>query len=72
LDRFGEHGIPTLSEAMEIPARTWENFEAGVQASGRAVLQFIEISGADPHWLLTGEGGRDRARSEGSLRRSES
>jgi hypothetical protein len=70
LDRFGEHGIPTLSKAMEIPARTWENFEAGVQVPGWAILQFIEICGVDPHWLLTGEGERYRVRSEVTLQRS--
>jgi hypothetical protein len=69
LDRFGEHGIRTLSEAMEISAQTWENFEVGVQIPGWAILRFIEISGVDPHWLLTGEGERYIARSEGSRRR---
>jgi hypothetical protein len=64
LDRFGEHGIPRLSETMKIPAGTWENFEAGVQVPGWALLEFIEICGVDPHWLLTGEGERYRVRSE--------
>jgi hypothetical protein len=70
LDRFGEHGILTLSKAMGIPARTWENFEAGVQVPGWALLQFIEFSGVEPHWLLTGEGERYRDRFEGSFQRS--
>jgi hypothetical protein len=70
LDRFGEHGIARLSAAMEIPARTWENFEAGVQVSGWALLKFIEICGVDPHWLLTGEGERYRDRSEVPHQRS--
>jgi hypothetical protein len=72
LDQFGEHGIPALSKAMEIPARTWENFEAGVQMPGSAMLRFIEVSGVDPHWLLTGEGDRYRAQSQGSVRLSTS
>ena len=72
IDRFGEHGIPAMAEAMEIPARTWENVEGGVEISGWAVLQLIEISGVNPNWLLTGEGERYRARSEVSLRRSSS
>ena len=63
LDRFGEHGIPALSDAINIPARTWENIERGVQIPGSVILQFIEITRVEPHWLLTGEGERYRARS---------
>jgi hypothetical protein len=66
LERFGEHGIPTLADAMRIPNRTWENYEAGLQIPGAAVLQFIMITGAEPHWLLTGEGERYRNQPEGS------
>jgi hypothetical protein len=70
LDRFGEHGIPTLSAAMEVPAGTWANFEAGVQVPGWTLLKFIEICGVDPHWLLTGEGERYRDHSEVPQQRS--
>ena len=55
---FGENGIDALSEAMGIPARTWEIFEAGVMIPGHVILQFIEIAEVDPHWLLTGDGER--------------
>jgi hypothetical protein len=69
-DRFGEAGIPALSGAMNIPTRTWENFECGVQIPGWAILQFIDICGANPHWLLTGEGERYREDTEGPYRQS--
>ena len=69
-DRFGENGIPALAEAINIPARTWENFEGGVQIPGWILLRVIVICGVEPHWLMTGEGERYRTRTDGSLRQS--
>ena len=57
-----------MSRTMKIPARMWENFEHGVKMPGEVLLRFIEITAADPHWLLTGEGARYRDRSDGPLR----
>jgi hypothetical protein len=57
---FGEEGIPSLAEVMGLPSRTWENYEAGVTIPATVLLGFIEITGADPHWLLTGMGERYR------------
>lgn len=62
-ETHGEDGIPQLAAALGIPARTWENFEAGVNVPARTLLEFIEISGVHPHWLLTGEGERYLVRS---------
>jgi hypothetical protein len=64
LERFGDDGVSALSQALEIPARTWGHYESGVTIPAWVILQFIEVTGADPHWLLTGEGGpyRDRPR----------
>jgi hypothetical protein len=56
LERFGDDGVSAMSRALEIPARTWEHYENGVTIPGQALLQFIELTGAEPHWLLTGEG----------------
>jgi hypothetical protein len=52
----GDDGILSLAEAMQLPARTWENYEAGVMIPAAVILDFIELTGAEPHWLLTGEG----------------
>ena len=52
----GEDGGPLLAEALDLSARTWRNYEAGVTIPATVILWFIEISGASPHWLLTGEG----------------
>jgi hypothetical protein len=53
---FGDDGVAALSRALGIPARTWENYEKGVTIPGWVLLLFVEQTGADPHWLLTGEG----------------
>jgi hypothetical protein len=53
---FGEHGGPLLAEALGLPDRTWMNYEAGVTIPAPVILRFIEVYGASPHWLLTGEG----------------
>ena len=53
---FGEQGGPRLAEALGLPDRTWRNYEAGVTIAAPVILRFIEVCGASPHWLLTGEG----------------
>jgi hypothetical protein len=57
---YGEEGGPELARALGISWRTWANYEAGVLMLGIVLLRFIERTGADPHWLLTGEGPRYR------------
>jgi hypothetical protein len=57
-DVYGEHGAPVLAEALGIPARTWVNYEAGVTVPGPLLLEFIELTGANPRWMLTGQGGQ--------------
>lgn len=71
-DKFGEDGIATLSQNLKIPAQTWENFESGVSIPAGIILEFIELTGVEPHWLLTGEGARYRARSATAARRASS
>src|SRR5262245_55513445 len=56
LELFGENGGPLLAEALGLPCRTWMNYEAGVTIPAAVILRFIEVCGASPHWLLTGEG----------------
>lgn len=55
-DLYGTHGGPLLAESLRLPFRTWLNFEAGCTIPAEVILRFIEITDADPHWLLTGEG----------------
>ncbi len=57
---FGEHGGPELARRLNLPARTWYNYETGVTVPAEVLLAFIEQTGANPEWLLTGEGARFR------------
>ena len=61
LDLYGEHGGPLLAEDLRIPTRTWVHYESGVSIPGLVLLRFIEATGVEPRWLLTGEGPRYRA-----------
>lgn len=53
---YGEHGGPLLASALAIPHRRWHEFERGQEIPGEILLRFIQVTDADPHWLLTGEG----------------
>lgn len=53
---FGMHGGPMLAEKLGIPFRTWHNYEIGCTIPAQTILRFIELTGANPHWLLSGEG----------------
>ncbi len=56
LELFGENGGPLLSEALGLSYRTWMNYEGGVIIPALVILRFIEVCGANPRWLLRGEG----------------
>ncbi|QEH34137.1 hypothetical protein OJF2_26720 [Aquisphaera giovannonii] len=55
-DLYGEHGGPLMAEALQIPFRTWLNYENGCTIPAPSILRFIEHTQANPHWLLTGRG----------------
>lgn len=55
---FGQSGGPALAEILGLPARSWANYESGVTVPAAVLLCFIEMTGANPHWLLTGQGER--------------
>lgn len=55
---YGADGISALAEALGIPERTWLNYESGIALPAPLLLMVIEQTGANPHWLLTGEGER--------------
>jgi hypothetical protein len=59
---YGENGGPLLAEALGIPYRTLHNYESGCTIPAQSILRFIELTGADPRWLLTGQGERFRQR----------
>jgi hypothetical protein len=55
---FGENGGPLLAGALGVPFRTVLNYEDGCTIPAHAILRFIEVTNAHPHWLLTGQGER--------------
>jgi hypothetical protein len=59
-EQFGEHGGPELARRLNLPARTWYNYETGVTVPAEVLLGFIEQTGANPLWLLAGEGSKYR------------
>ena len=68
LDLYGAHGGPLLAEHLGIPTRTWLRYESGARLRGLVLLRFIEVTGVEPHWLMTGEGPRYRDRSRSAPR----
>ena len=54
---------------LGIPFRTWHNYEIGCTIPAHTILRLIEVTGAHPHWLLTGKGERflDRGARTGRL-----
>jgi hypothetical protein len=59
-ETFGENGGPLLAEHLRLPFRTWLEFEYGRPIPAEVVLCFIELTYANPHWLLTGRGEKYR------------
>jgi hypothetical protein len=65
-ESFGEHGASDLARLLNLPTRTWLNYEAGVTLPATVLLGFIEATGVDPHWLLTGDGLKYKVFSNGN------
>jgi hypothetical protein len=53
---YGEHGVSLLAMELGLPVGTWLNCAAGVSVPATVIPRFIEVTGAAPHRLLTGEG----------------
>ncbi len=64
---FGEHGGPELARRLNLPARTWYNYETGVTVPAEVLLSFIEQTSANPTWLLNGEGAKYRRSKDDRL-----
>ena len=57
---YGERGGPELARRLELPIRTWYNYEAGVTVPAEVVLRFVELTAVEPLWLLHGKGPKFR------------
>jgi hypothetical protein len=58
---FGEDGASLMAEAMGIPLRTWMNYEEGATIPAEVILRFIDVTDANPLWLLDGRGEKYQA-----------
>jgi hypothetical protein len=57
-DLYGDHNIDALAKELSLPAHAWVEYERGEPIPGRVFLHFIDATGANPHWLLSGRGER--------------
>lgn len=57
-ERYGAAGHLAIADELGLPEQTWRCYESGVAIPAHVILQFIEVTDAHPHWLLTGEGER--------------
>jgi hypothetical protein len=51
---YGETGAPMLAGKLRLSTRTWLKYESGVVMPAEVILRFIEVTGANPAWLLSG------------------
>jgi hypothetical protein len=57
---YGERGGPELARRLNVPVRTWYNYESGVTVPSELMLRFVDLTSVEPGWLLKGTGPRYR------------
>lgn len=57
---YGDRGGPELARQLGLPVRTWYNYESGVTVPAEVILKIIELTSAEPMWLLHGKGPKYR------------
>jgi len=57
-DLFGDDGDAMLAKLLRIPKRRMAQMELCGPIPGHVILAFIEVTGANPSWLLSGQGER--------------
>ena len=45
-----------MARRLNLPGRTWDNYEAGTIVPAEVLLRFIKVTGVNPMWLLQGKG----------------
>ena len=58
---FGEGGAAELAGRLGVSADAWAAFESGEPIPDEVLLAFLAETGAEPRWLLSGEGPARRA-----------
>lgn len=54
VEQFGEHGLATFAQLLDVPVRTWYSYEAGVTVPAEVLLKFVQLTSVEPGWLLHG------------------
>jgi hypothetical protein len=57
---FGQRGRAEMARHLGLPLRTWYNYEAGTAIPAEVVLRIVELTSAEPGWLLYGTGPKYR------------
>ena len=61
LEVFGPDGIDALAARLGVTVQAWKNIEEiGGLISAAELLAFVEVTGANPTWLLRGQGPKFR------------
>ncbi len=61
VELYGERGGSEMARRLSLPIRTWYNYESGVTVPAEVMLRFVELTNAEPMWLLHGKGPKFRA-----------
>ena len=57
-DLCGEYGVQFMADRLGILVGTWMNYERGVVVPGEVILAVLVETGANPAWLLSGDGAK--------------
>src|SRR5262245_10327274 len=60
VELFGDRGGSEMARRLNLPVRTWYNYEAGVTVPAEVLLRFVELTSVEPMWLLHGRGPKYR------------
>ena len=59
-EMFGERGGADMARRLGLPLRTWYNYEEGTAIPAEVILTIMELTSAEPRWLLYGTGPKYR------------
>lgn len=60
VELFGDRGGSEMARQLNLPVRTWYNYESGVTVPAEVLLRFVELTSVEPMWLLHGRGPKYR------------
>lgn len=61
LELYGHNGVDELAQLLSVAPQVWRNVEEiGELITPAQMLDFVELTGANPVWLLRGNGPRYR------------